>query len=209
MLVRRCFVRKFDPVWAQQKLNFDPRTGINIHCDAINQRVLEEIGRIRPRLIVLSARWAFYNTHDTDVVGELHRVIDAIFASSPESRVIVVGPIPEWQPTLPQRAFQESFLHGGSVPQRLHDPSQLAGEQLDRRMALSFEGGNVRYLSLFKLLCSNAGCMTWVSESGKPALMQWDIAHLTEPGARWIVDHAIAPAVLESLGALKPVTKNR
>jgi len=200
--------RKFDPAWAEKKLRFDPVTSMVVHCDAINQRVLDEIAQIRPQLIVLFARWAFYDTHGTDVIGDLHRVVGAISATSPASRIIVIGPIPEWQPTLPQRAFQESFLHGGSVPERLHDPSQPAGEQLDRRMARSFEGTAVRYVSLFKLLCADSGCMAWVPDNGKPALMQWDIAHLSEAGARWIVAHAIAPVVLETLGSHEFITNH-
>jgi len=35
-----------------------------------------------------------------------------------------------------------------------------------------------------------------VSAQGKQALISSDIAHLTIPGSEWIVDHAVAPAVV-------------
>jgi peptidoglycan/LPS O-acetylase OafA/YrhL len=172
----------------------DPPTELYPRCDEIDRRALDEIRRLRPDAVVLAARWIYYNENGTDVIGKLHRLIDLL--TGLKIRVIVVGPIPEWPPSLPQRLFKESFLRGGSIPDRLHDPSHAAGKALDRRMAVALAATGAEYISLFDLLCNADGCKTVAEDGPRKELMAWDYSHLTISGAEWIVAHAIVPAVV-------------
>ncbi len=173
---------------------FNPVTGIVVQCASITRRAFSHIERARPRVVVLSARWSYYDAHATDVVKELQKVILAL--TRLQVHGVIVGPTPEWTPALPQKALEETFRHGGRLPARMHDASHAALEKLDRRLAAMSREVGAGYVSLRELLCTGDGCMAAVSSRGKQALIASDVAHLTIPGSEWIVDHAVAPAVV-------------
>ena len=78
----------------------------------------------------------------------------------------------------------------------MHDASHAALEKLDRRLAAMSREVGAGYVSLRELLCTGDGCTAAVSSRGKQALIASDVAHLTIPGSEWIVEHAVAPAVV-------------
>ena len=182
------------PTRAPGAAQFHPVTGIVVQCASITRRAFSHIERARPRVVVLSARWSYYDAHATDVVKELRKVILAL--TRLQVHGVIVGPTPEWTPALPQKALEETFRHGGRLPARMHDASHAALEKLDRRLAAMSREVGAGYVSLRELLCTGDGCMASVSSRGKQALIASDVAHLTIPGSEWIVDHAVAPAVV-------------
>ena len=177
---------------------FNPVTGIVVQCASITRRAFIHIERARPRVVVLSARWSYYDAHSTDVVKELQKVILAL--TRLQVHGVIVGPTPEWTPALPQKALEETFRHGGRLPARMHDASHAALVQLDRRLAAMSREVGAAYVSLRDLLCTGDGCLASVSSQGKQALISSDIAHLTIPASEWIVEHAVAPAVRDADG---------
>jgi peptidoglycan/LPS O-acetylase OafA/YrhL len=185
------FVPPPSPTWVAAGNTFDVK-GIYLRCAEIDSKVLNEIRRRPPDVLIMSARWAYYNRFGTDVVQELRHMLDSI--ADLNIRTIVIGPIPEWQPTLPQILFQETSRRRG-MPERMKDPSQAAGRELDLRMASMLKETPTSYLSLFDLLCDDSGCQTIVENAGTRDLVTWDYGHATKTSSDWIVDHAIAPVI--------------
>jgi hypothetical protein len=175
-----------------------PPTVLNEHCAAVNWRAVAEIRSRRPRVVIMFARWQYYDTHDTDVISSLRETIGALKADG--QQLLLVGPNPEWTPSLPQRLFQISFLRGGSIPKRLKDPSHEDGSALDRRMAQLATDMRVNYMSLFASLCNQDGCLTQVDGLDRRDLVDYDHGHMTVPGANWVASHVLS----ESIAKLRP-----
>lgn len=177
-----------------QGSDFDPVTGVVTRCASINKRAFDWIKKQPPAVVVLSARWSFYHSHGVDVIRELDRVLSSLRRS--HARAVLIGPIPEWVPALPQRAFQETFLHGGQLPTRLHDQSEANIGELDRKMRRLAERHRIDYVSLRDELCNAEGCTISVTNAAnQSALVSWDSAHLTRPGSEWLMEKAIAPKI--------------
>jgi hypothetical protein len=168
----------------------DPPIALNTACGDVARYTLIRLAAMRPQTIVLFARWQYYAKNGTDVAGEIGDAIRALNAA--KHRVIVVGPIPEWTPTLPQRLFQASFLRGGYVPDRLDDSSHAAGIELDDRLAAAAAKAGAAYVSLFKAWCNSAGCSTLVYRDGRAEMVVYDHGHLTVMGAEWIASRVLA-----------------
>lgn len=177
---------------------FDAVTGIVVQCPSITRRAFDYIEQTRPSLVVLAGGWAYYDTHGTDVIGGLRAVVARLTPLG--VHVLIVGPIPQWTPALPQRALEETFRHGGMLPMRMHDSSHAALTELDQRLAAMSREIGAAYLSLRELLCNGDGCLAQVTGRDKPALTAWDSAHLTLPGSQWVVDRGLAPAIVRAAG---------
>ncbi len=176
---------------------FDGITGVVVNCPTINQRALRELRKRPPRIVMLSARWSFYNEHSLNVVKELERLIGEVAALG--SKVILVGPIPEWSPKLPQKVFRPAFQNGGRVPKRMEDETFGKISELDRDMAALSARMGIGYVSLVHLLCENNQCRTTVPDGESDALIAWDSAHLTLPGSKWIAEHGLAREISNQL----------
>ncbi|MCP1488004.1 peptidoglycan/LPS O-acetylase OafA/YrhL [Pseudomonas fluorescens] len=174
----------------------DAPSKFNSNCAINNQRALAEIKRVKPDTIVLFARWPDAEQSGVDVVRGIRNTVDYLAAEG--VGVVVVGPNIEWAPNLPQRLTQEVFARGGVVPERLTDPFQLVVKSLDDRMRQSLKGSGARYVSLYDLWCSDAGCKTVINVDGRDELTVYDFGHLTVIGAEAIVKSAYLQIVAPS-----------
>jgi peptidoglycan/LPS O-acetylase OafA/YrhL len=172
----------------------DAPSKFNVNCAANNRRTIQEIERIKPSTVVLGGRWIYAETDAFDIAPALTRTVDFLLAQG--IKVVVVGPNPEWMPTLPQILLQASFSRGGAIPDRLPDASQKDGWVLDQRISDALAGKGVKYVSLYKLFCSAEGCRTTVQRDGRRELVVYDYGHLTVPAATFIVSSSITEADL-------------
>ena len=176
----------------------EPPVELSKHCYEINRRALEEITRVQPEVVVISARWFWYNGHGTDIIPQLRAVIARL--REMHQRVVVIGPIPEWEPTLPELLLPATYRHGGVVPERLGAASHAGPRALDTQMAAAVREAGAIYASLFDQLCNDDGCKTVATVDGKQELIAWDYGHTTVTGATWIVAHAVIPAIDAAVG---------
>ncbi|WP_088344571.1 MULTISPECIES: acyltransferase family protein [Rhodomicrobium] len=172
----------------------DAPAKFNRHCTENNARTLAEIDRVKPDTIILGGRWLYAATDGFDIAPALARTADFLLAKG--IKVVVIGPNPEWLPTLSARLLQESFARGGVIPDRMTDASQKDGWALDRRIAEALTGRAVKYVSLYKLLCSAEGCRTTVPREGERELTVYDYGHLTIPAAAFIAAASFGEADL-------------
>ena len=177
--------------------------GVVKTCDSIQERILKEIETHPPSMIVLHAHWFRYSERGVDVPSELERSLNRLLALRTE--IVIIGPISEWLPTLPQKAQQDSFLHARTnVPERLHDTTEPKIEKLDRELEEVAKKFGVQYISLRRALCNEDGCLATVPGEKGRALIAYDESHNTVAGSRWIVEHIIVPELFRRSKSVLP-----
>ena len=76
-------------------------------CKGVNDFVVSQIARLKPRQIVLHANWLFYvRRKQANPSMDIAKTIDAIRMVSRTSRIYVVGGVPQWAPNLPERMLR-------------------------------------------------------------------------------------------------------
>lgn len=154
-------------------------------CDRSNKFAIETIKKIKPDIVIMVQRLS----HDRDefnVIAEMMKY-DGI------KRVILVGPVPQWDIPLPV------------IISRRHwdvDTTAFADRALDlniinvdanakKRFTNSHE---LEYLSLLEQLCSSRSvCLAKVDQRNTPLV--WDYGHLTLAGSEYIAKKIVIPFI--------------
>ncbi len=158
--------------------------GIGIRrCGEINARVLDEIARLRPRLLYLHANWNQYRSNRP--VEHLDRTIAAVSERSPETRIMLVGSVPQWHTSLPGSMLRTGI--GLTPGVRLRSPYAAEIRAEDQRLAALARRTGSGFRSAFEPMCEQERCLAVVEEGGHAALTAWDYGHLTTAGSRWLV----------------------
>ncbi len=155
-------------------------------CAEIVQHAIATITRIRPDTVILAANWRFYSARPgwPDISPERLGPTCAWLRSVGVQRIIVVGPVPNWRPTLPDVLIAWQKRTGARLlPARLPEqqPDPFAAEPTLLRVA---DQQQAAYLSPRSVLCDAAGCLVTISGPSPVALTAWDAAHLTTAGSR-------------------------
>jgi SGNH domain (fused to AT3 domains) len=158
---------------------------MNVHCKSVNSYILERVMRERPGRIVLAANWRRYA--NWSAVAETIRQL----RNAGLGRIDLVGPLPQWTNALPDLVYRvyrnDTTLH--RVPQRMSYGLVPGMDALDRELQAFFAQFDINYISAYRILCNEDGCLTRVGESVNSALTQWDTGHLTSEGAAYLVSH--------------------
>ncbi len=177
------------PVWQVTTSSCLPSGGSSL-CNRTRDYAIKIAAEQKPRTVVLFAAWVNYSSdwsYQTERARSLGATIDRFTMTG--TRVIVLGPAPIWNPSLPVAAFRH-WKDTNSIPGRLvpaDDRVLIVGDQI--RDVSERHGAN--YISVRDLLCVESNCV--VHAPGKPGdLISWDYGHLTTAGsvylARMIVD---------------------
>lgn len=149
------------------------------NCKEVNDFVLGKLDEISPSKIFLHANWSLYEEQNPS--ENLHKTIEYIKKVLPSTEIIVVGPVPHWNPTLPiflitnnVRLDKEQIFFNSSINKlRLIDKSL-------RMKALNL---NVLYLSPIDALCIGENCLATVDYKNGIVPIASDYGHLTEAGS--------------------------
>lgn len=155
---------------------------IKVACDRSNNAALDAIKRLKPSVVIMAQRYD-HDKNNYDVIIE-HLSMLGI------KNIIIVGPVPQWQPSLPRAiAFRhfdknEKYFYDGSFDKKLQD--------IDGRMKANYEGNSqVTYISLLAELCQEDGtCIAKVDNDNTPLV--WDYGHLSLPGSEFITRHVLS-----------------
>ena len=153
------------------------------NCRGINDFVSEEVSRLKPEQIFLHANWHAYKIAQTNL--GLIKTIESIKKSSPNSRIIILGSAPQWEPSLPiymirQKAFldEEKYLTMPSFERLLKVDAELKN--------LAQENG-LEFISIIENMCLENKCLAVINYDKKFELTSWDDGHLTQAGAIFLV----------------------
>lgn len=162
-------------------------------CKDINDDSFRLIKSLKPDVVVLYAFWPheLYDLNKMDAtVAELKK------AGIP--KIIIMGPTPFWKGTLPQNILD--YWKKGPAMQKpplrmtygLDD--RLPG--MDAKMRAMAERLGVSYISGYKLLCNEDGCLTRNGEDGEK-VASVDYGHLTVDASESYVK-LIAPLIFNT-----------
>jgi peptidoglycan/LPS O-acetylase OafA/YrhL len=145
------------------------------HCLERNQRILELISSVNPDVVLLHAYW-----DANDRTEDIEPTITALRASH-VPRIVIVGPVPVWDRSLPNATAAHYWRTGSLIPERTSDfLDKPAGDERLRRIAKDL---NVEYISARDVFCDRSACLARIGMS----LVARDAVHLTDAGSELLV----------------------
>ena len=158
-----------------QVRNFDTEAA-NRRCEKSDTYAMNTIARIKPDVVILAQSGA----HDqTDWALLTAKVLEL-----GAHRVIVVGPSPTWEPSLP-RVYADHHMqdHAEYVSTGLAADRFRVDRELRARVSVLT---NVTYLSLLDQLCHDGACLARVPDADPLDLMAVDLGHLSPKGSAYL-----------------------
>lgn len=156
-------------------------------CNASNALALKEIARIQPEMVVMAQQ----NSHELTDWNEIARHLKTLGVKE----VVLVGPVPQWQPSLPlvitKRHWNsaDSQIVDQGLDQRILKTDALLKEKLDPSV--------IDYISVIGGVCKGLACLAKVDE-GK-SLMAVDYGHLTPSASLYVGRTILAPKLKQLL----------
>ena len=161
-------------------LNFDVPE--RPHCRDINDWVFKRIKELRPDTVILAAQnWFLHPLSDASLL----RTVAAVEQAGVR-RIIIVGPNPQWKDSLPRLLLHSSTTVFNTIPERITDEFNQEFIREDRVLRSQAGSTGAIYLSPIGVLCSESGCLTRITDSGKTDLTSFDQHHLTLTGSRYL-----------------------
>lgn len=185
-------LRRYGADWTLVQRNASgcpPIPGMNIedrgHCLGINEAVLQELRQAPPDVVILAAAWFRYDWPQVAQTIELLKRLGT-------PRIVVVGPVPQWQDGLPRTLLSYLRANGmtARLPERLHTGHDAETRELDREVAELVRAHGAEYASPLASLCDVDGCLV-LSPAARadeaPSLTAWDYGHLTRGASEYVV----------------------
>ena len=113
------------------------------------------------------------------------------------NKIILVGPSPEWYPSLPKvlfLSFKNDPMH--RLPERMWSGLDESIQHLDKYMHEKADRLDITYVSPFNALCNTEGCLTRLGDKPKD-LVIGDGMHFTPSGSRFFINSVLANMSLD------------
>jgi peptidoglycan/LPS O-acetylase OafA/YrhL len=150
-------------------------------CHASNRAARDYIRQHHPRRVLVAQR----EGHErTDWAALAH------FVREHGGELVLIGPSPQWLPSLPLRYAQVL----DASPRYLADGLDASILQTNDRLRAAYPaGGAVRYVSLIDALCKPQGCLAMTDSAEPLKLLIRDYGHLTPAGSETVARMVLAP----------------
>lgn len=157
------------------------------HCTAINRYVFNQIIAHPPEILILHANWMFYQLDKP--APYLQKTIVMLREKLPQTRIYVLGNLPQWSPSLPDVMLRNKLSLETAKPLKNGGLARLKPYDADLQTAT--EAGGAIFLSAVDAMCTNSFCITTATWNGKTELATWDYGHPTVPGSIWLLEHLL------------------
>ncbi len=164
-----------------------PLKGVSDIADEQYSEAMGYITKIKPEIVMLDARWTVHGKIDK-VKPLLAKTIHDIKTASSNTKIIVVGPAPEWTKTL-QNSLFEMAKSGNILPKYSSNDLNTYVIDFDMKFGEYVKSLGVGYLSLISAMCNQAGCMTTISGDYK-GITAIDYGHLSKEASRFAFKNA-------------------
>lgn len=152
------------------------------HCKSINTSVLAKLSTTQPQTIILAANWLLY--FDSFDEMALEKTLERLTHLKPQPKVLLVGGLPQWQPTLADAMHDNHQVLANNIQTPSRDLAKIrAADASLQSIAAKFS--NVVWFEPTKIACSESRCNATASENGSLEIVAWDYAHLTRSGSLW------------------------
>ena len=174
----------------------------NPQCKDINNFVLDKIEELRPEFLILQAKWVDSpNKTENGLSETLSNTVLYVNSISPKTRVVVVGGVPQWPPTLPKllvksgvELSEEAFVYSQDFKD-IQSTDALLRDVVNQH--------NATFISLLDLFCMNEKCLSSVKQENSYEPFAWDYGHLTKSSSS-----LVAKKVLHHIGVNKKADEN-
>lgn len=157
------------------------------HCLAINDKIHAWVLRERPAKVVLSAKWTKFSTTEIDGITRKLQATIAQLRAEGVSGLTLVGPFPVWQDSLVKQLYKYALIHKPqTLPARMTFGLDPYFRQLSPRFEDVADQTGIGYVSPWKILCNESGCLTRMGESAE-TLASFDEGHLTRLASQYVV----------------------
>lgn len=156
------------------KLRQDPENGANkAACHISNEFAMNFIKENKPARVFVAQE----KEHDLTDWSEIARFVEAN-----QGELVLVGPIPQWRPSLPIIVAKSLKTQGDYISEGL-DAKII---ETDAKLRTIYAGSNVRYVSLIDKLCRLNACRATVPTNDEFNLLVMDYGHLTPAGSDFV-----------------------
>jgi len=168
-----------------------PFTGINQttqnlyrpYCFAVNEAEYRAISQVRPSNVILLANWILYPWFNE--ASLLKATIERIHSLSPKTRVIVVGGLLQWKPSLPALLVSKNIKPDEKA--LLNNDEYQVVRQKDLQLSKVASQSNATFVSIESLLCSGHHCSVYAkAQKSSIEPISWDYGHLGPAGSEKI-----------------------
>ncbi|MEB0222179.1 SGNH hydrolase domain-containing protein, partial [Pseudomonas sp. AB12(2023)] len=157
------------------------KTSMRTACNYSNNTALDSIRTVQPDVVLIVQK----DDHDKTDWSK----ISARLKSYGVKHVVLVGPLPEWNPSLPSVIANR---HWGTTDSHITDPALDQDVMVtDHLTQKTIDHKAVDFISLIDKLCVANSCL--VRLPGDNSLLQLDSSHLTEKGSVYIVKTFVLP----------------
>lgn len=161
-------------------------------CKDISYFAEKIINDYKPYIVFMHANWKLYmewTGHDHNLlILELNQTIQKVKSISPNTKIVLIGGVPQWGLGLPQQLLSRKTLNDLNVYNRakylqLDGGIYKAIVDIDSTLAKVSEQNSINFISPINLMCVNDECPAILSESPSIVLTAWDYGHLTAEGS--------------------------
>lgn len=151
-----------------------------VACDKSNVFALNEIKKLKPNLVILAQRYNHDKNNYAKIISELKH--------AGVTEIIIVGPVPQWMPSLPRaiglRHFNpnEIYIKDNSLVREILTTNSLMRNKLSGDK-------HVSYISIIDALCREDTCLSKVNNKNTPLV--WDYGHLSLAGSKFVVSEVL------------------
>lgn len=163
-------------------------------CARSNRYAIEQINRLRPRMVIMAQA----SGHDK---SDYRAIVDWLRQQG-VAHAVLVGPVPQWRPSLPQVIVERHWDGPNMIADQALDASIM---QLEQRLEQLQQGWQpLHYVSVIGGLCEQGRCLAMLPGEQRVPLV-FDYGHLTPEGsvhvARQTLRPVLEPLLMESLPA--------
>lgn len=165
----------------------DPRAKA---CNKSNQLAISQIALKKPQIIIISQRFGIRDDEYIKVAEYISQYTDHVF---------MIGPFPEWSPSLPLVMAKRHKISDTEISDRSFKEDLII---LNSKLASGFESlsiDNISYIDVMSNLCKRKnGVQTTckVRDSAREDLFFFDYGHLSETGSIYIANNILKPEFL-------------
>ncbi|ECH0840765.1 acyltransferase [Salmonella enterica subsp. enterica] len=156
---------------------------------SINSDRIKEIGKVKPEIVLLT--WSVRGSngiHDKKLAIEaLSLTIKEIKKASPKSKLIVVGPVPEWNANLVKVISNYTIEFKKTPPIYMSYGLNDEIKGWDKYFDENVPNLGAEYISAYRALCNESGCLTRVGD-GPDYVTAVDWGHLTKRGSDFLFE---------------------
>jgi hypothetical protein len=174
--------------------------GIRVYpqnCEKTNQQSINLIRKVEPDAVVLASN--FFGLKNWEVTSKnLHEVAKELHSKKIKN-IYLIGPIPEWSPSLP-KILLTMLRADGLFPERLKPYNSLEMSQLDSKLRNLAAELKMIYRSPMEILCnSKIECL--VSLPMEPiSPISYDTGHFSRRSSEYLAESLFLDLLTEKKG---------